>query len=102
MASRMIGRATCPECGFGSAHVKQSEKCHYRYCPECSAQYYAKSDRQVADLLAKTRVDTPAPGPSPTGSEKTPEPAVPATPPAPPTPTAATPTAPKRRPGLFG
>lgn len=60
MASRMIGRATCPECGFESAHVKESEKCLYRYCPECGSQHYAKSQRQRADLTKKTRVTATA------------------------------------------
>ena len=58
MASKIIGRTTCPECAFKSAHVKQKEeagKHPYRYCPECGAQYYARSDRQAADLLAKVR-----------------------------------------------
>lgn len=69
MASRMIGRATCPECGFSGAHVKQSEKCIYRYCPECGAQHHARTERQQGDLMAKTRtVETPTPTatPSPT------------------------------------
>lgn len=57
MASKMIGRSTCPECGFQSAHVKQSEKCLYRYCPECGSQHYAKSERQRQDLMGKTRVN---------------------------------------------
>ena len=55
MASQIIGRTDCPECKFGAAHVKKSEKCHYRYCPECAAQYHARTPRQVADLLAKMR-----------------------------------------------
>ena len=55
MASQMIGRATCPECGFAGAHVKESAKCVYRWCPECGSQHYAKTDRQRADLAAKTR-----------------------------------------------
>lgn len=57
MASKMIGRSTCPECGFQSAHVKESEKCLYRYCPECGSQHYAKSQRQRTDLMGKTRVN---------------------------------------------
>lgn len=108
MASRMIGRTACPECGFGAAHVKQSEKCTYRYCPECGSQLHAKTARQVADLMAKTRLqDAPAAtGPSPTPSEppKTPPaPDVPALPsPTEPSPTATPPVEarPKRR-GLF-
>lgn len=64
MASKMVGRATCPECGFQSAHVKQSEKCLYRYCPECGSQHYARSEKQRADLLAKTRTETVAGAPT--------------------------------------
>ena len=60
MASKMVGRATCPECGFASAHVKESEKCLYRYCPECGSQHYARSTRQRADLTSKTRIDATA------------------------------------------
>ena len=105
MASRMIGRATCPECGFHAAHVKETEKCVHRYCPECNAQYFAKSERQRADLLKKTKLLDPS-GATPTATE----------PPAPPsgteppastgtathttTPTPAPAPAPKRR-GLF-
>jgi hypothetical protein len=69
MASAIVGRTTCPECGFASAHVKQSEKCLYRYCPECGGQYHAKTERQRANLEAQTRK------PTPTGSGPTPTPA---------------------------
>jgi len=58
MASGLIGRTDCPECGFGAAHVKKKEqdgKRPYRYCPECGAQYYTRSDAQAAALMAKTR-----------------------------------------------
>lgn len=103
MASRMIGRTACPECGFAAAHVKESDKCTYRYCPECGSQHHARTERQKADLLAKTRLldatPTPTPTeqptatPSPTG---TPEPIATATP------TASTPApAPAKRGGLF-
>lgn len=109
MASKMVGRADCPECGFKSAHVKQSEKCLYRYCPDCGSQHYAKSERQRSDLMAKTRLPEGSatgtgeatPGASATGSTTgpnagcdaipTPTETVATTPPAP---------APKRR-GLF-
>lgn len=119
MASTMVGRTACPECGFASAHVKRSEKCLYRYCPECGSQHHARTERQQADLMAKTRPveSAPAPSPTPTGSEPkpakpepkpdaTPTPTEPEAKPEPevkpkaepsPTPTA---TAPKRR-GLF-
>lgn len=68
MASRMIGRANCPECGFSGAHVKESEKCLYRWCPECGSQHYAKTQRQRADLMDKTRLLEG----SPTGSASAP------------------------------
>jgi hypothetical protein len=67
MASRMIGRTACPECGFAAAHVKQSDKCLYRYCPECGSQHHARSERQRVDLTSKTRMlDEPTPTPTPT------------------------------------
>lgn len=82
MASRMIGRTACPECGFAAAHVKESEKCLYRYCPECGSQHHARSERQRADLTAKTRPVEGGPTPTPSAShEPTPTPT--------PTPTAA-------------
>lgn len=59
MASKMLGRCACPECGFNSAHVKITEAKEtaraYRYCPECGAQYFPRSNRQEKDLLDKTR-----------------------------------------------
>lgn len=58
----MIGRTLCPECGFESAHVKQSAKCLYRYCPDCGSQYHARTDRQRQLLSEKTRaLPTPTP-----------------------------------------
>lgn len=68
MASKLIGRTTCPECGFASAHVKRSDKCTYRYCPECNSQHYARTDRQRELLLAKTRLVDASPT---TGSDGT-------------------------------
>ncbi len=97
MASRIVGRADCPECGFKSAHVKESEKCLYRYCPECGAQHYAKTDAQRAHLMAKTRATgtSATPSATPTGSAGT------STPPsATPTPAAAAPAAAAKRHGL--
>lgn len=70
MASHIVGRTDCPECGFKAAHVKQSEKCLYRYCPECGATYHAKGLRQAADLQAKTRPEAGAPAPKPAASPK--------------------------------
>lgn len=50
MGSKIIGRAQCPECGFKAAHIKQSEKCVYRYCPECHSQTFARTDRQAEQM----------------------------------------------------
>jgi hypothetical protein len=90
MASKIIGRTKCPECGFDSAHVKQSDKCIYRYCPECQSQHHARTERQRTDLLAKTRMATPTepsptprePGPAPSTPTETPTPAASAAKPA--------------------
>lgn len=100
MASKLIGRTACPECGFASAHVKQSEKCLYRYCPECASQHHARTERQRADLMGKTRM-VEAPAPSPTSTEAAAPAVAPVVPPTPREPTAseATPTpTPKRKP----
>ena len=107
MASNIIGRTTCPECAFAGAHVKRSDKCLYRYCPECGSQHMARSKRQEADLLSKTRLLDAAPGSSatatttasdPSASAQTVPPSVP-----PGTPIHAPPAAaaPARRRGLF-
>lgn len=57
MASDMLGRAACPECGFASAHIKiktDKEKARpYRHCPECGAQYFPRNQRQDDDLRNK-------------------------------------------------
>lgn len=70
MGAPIIGRTECPECGFASAHVKRSDKCTFRYCPECGAQHHARTERQVSDLMAKTRLDAPAASPQPTATPK--------------------------------
>jgi hypothetical protein len=117
MAAQIVGRTHCPECGFESAHVKRSERCLYRYCPECTAQYMAAGgnrERKEADLLAKTRpvavagktAEPAAPDPADpptTASAGTASDAVPPAPP-PPAPEAVPPApAPRRKAmGLFG
>lgn len=109
----MIGRTSCPECGFASAHVKQSAKCLYRYCPDCGSQYHARTERQRQLLSEKTRaLPTPTPtdgegnisvtrheNSSPTRTEPTPTEATPTPTPSEDAPAQAAPT-PTRR-GLF-
>lgn len=103
MASRMIGRTACPECGFAAAHVKESEKCIYRYCPECGSQHHARTERQRDALMGKTRLldGDPTPSAIPTTSPTpTQEPTPTPTPREPsPTPTDTKPAA--KRGGLF-
>jgi len=78
MASQMLGRCACPECGFKSAHVKKTEAKEtaraYRYCPECGAQYFPRSNRQEKDLLDKTRIEAPEAIKPPIAPEVSPEP----------------------------
>lgn len=100
MANPIIGRTGCPECGFGSAHVRESAKCLYRYCPECGSQHHARTERQRTDLLEKMRPAGGAPEPAPAGETKAAPAAAPAAAVPTPTPTA-TPTPAKRR-GLWG
>ena len=73
MASKMLGRAHCPECGFEHAHVKintdkETAKA-YRHCPECGAQYFPRNPGQADALTAKikaAKIDgDPAPAPEP-------------------------------------
>lgn len=84
MGAPIIGRTDCPECDFKAAHVKQSEKCVFRYCPECGAQYHARTQRQRADLIRKTRTEGAAPAPAPDAKPAAPAAPAPTTkPPAP-------------------
>lgn len=66
MASELIGRTACPECGFPHAHVKiKTDKegaQPYRHCPECSAQYFTRSKLQADNLRKQMRPEgAPAP-----------------------------------------
>jgi hypothetical protein len=110
MASVIVGRAPCPECGFGAAHVKRSEKCLYRHCPECGSQYIAKGPRLEALLMEKTRQsDSASPSATKTSDKAPPTAAPSASAPATATPATDTapavtppPPAPAKRSALFG
>ena len=72
MASKLLGRAPCPECDFPHAHVKiNTEKPTakaYRHCPECGAQYFPRNAGQADTLMAKikpAKIDDAAPAPAP-------------------------------------
>lgn len=59
MASEIIGRTPCPECGFHAAHVKiktdKADAKPYRHCPGCSAQYFTRTAEQEQNLRAQIR-----------------------------------------------
>ncbi len=86
MASKMLGRAPCPECSFAHAHVKintdkETAKA-YRHCPECGAQYFPRNQRQADALTAKmlpSKIDDEAPGAPGRAPEPAPGPIAPKT-----------------------
>lgn len=99
MASEIIGRRPCLlGCGHESAHVKQSDRCIYMYCPGCGLNGPHARTEQQRQLITKGMRPTP----TPTGE------AVPAAPEPTPTstqgkePDPSTPPAPAKRRGLFG
>lgn len=56
MAATIKGRKGCPFCGFGAAHVKQTEGKHpYLHCPECGVMTHAKSGAQARLIVAGMR-----------------------------------------------
>ncbi|HYC45370.1 MAG TPA: hypothetical protein VED01_07760 [Burkholderiales bacterium] len=79
MASSIIGRTSCPECDFESAHVKiktdataGKEPLPYRYCPGCGAAYHPRSKAAAQALLKKTRLEQQA---APAAAARAPAPA---------------------------
>lgn len=79
MGREVLGTMVCPECGQPHAQVKaQKNGKPYRYCPECDAQYFARSDLAAAALLAKVGKTAPAPAAAP--AAPAPEPAAKAKP----------------------
>jgi hypothetical protein len=51
-SSKIIGRAACPWCEFDAAHVRESAKCLYLYCPDCGTSTHFRTPRQ-RDLLQR-------------------------------------------------
>lgn len=56
-----MGRMACPECGFPDAEVREQKTpgLLYRYCPDCSAQFFARTPEASARLRQKI---APVPG----------------------------------------
>ena len=99
----IIGRVTCPWCGFASAHVKQNDgKLPFVHCPEDGILTQARNTHQAALLLAKMRPLNGGSGDGPTPPAADDSIIVPPRPPAPPAaPVADPPPAPKKAAGLF-
>ena len=54
MVKKLIGHCDCPECSNKLAEVKPTKNGKaYRWCPECLAQYFPKSDAASDALIAK-------------------------------------------------
>lgn len=50
----LIGHMLCPECGFTDAEVRPDKSgAPYRFCPECTAQYFTRGGVKASNLLKK-------------------------------------------------
>lgn len=58
MAKReVLGVMDCPECGLSGAEVKRAKSgLLYRWCPECNAQYFPRTDEASARLAKRAGV----------------------------------------------
>ena len=72
-----IGTLPCPECG-ATAEVKEDKNGHaYRFCPECTAQYFTRGGDREAALRAKLKpaaVPAQAPAATPAPNDRSDEP----------------------------
>lgn len=49
----------CPECGFPDAEIKRAKNnTAYRFCPDCSAQYFTQSKEKSDRLFASVGLDS--------------------------------------------
>lgn len=52
----LIGLMDCPECGFTDAEVRPDKSgSPYRFCPDCTAQYFSRGGEKAKALLSKVR-----------------------------------------------
>lgn len=53
----LLGLCNCPECGFPDAEVRPDKSgSPYRFCPDCTAQYFSRGNEQKkANLLKQIR-----------------------------------------------
>ncbi len=87
--AELIGLMECPECGFSDAEVRPDKSgSPYRFCPDCTAQYFSRGGEKAKALMLKVRptakpplvepaaVDVPDAS-LPEGASETPKPAPP-------------------------
>lgn len=54
-----LALCTCPECGFKEAEIKKAKNgTAYRFCPDCSAQYFTQKPEKSARLFASGGLDS--------------------------------------------
>ena len=54
--AELIGLMDCPECGFKEAEVRPDKSgSPYRFCPDCTAQYFSRGGEKAKALMAKVR-----------------------------------------------
>lgn len=54
--AELIGHMECPECGFHDAEVRPDKSgSPYRFCPDCTAQYFTRGGVKAKNLLEKVR-----------------------------------------------
>lgn len=57
MGREIIGLVDCPECGLSGAQIKlQKSGLAYRFCPDCAAQFFPRSEAESKRLLSKIPV----------------------------------------------
>ena len=59
----LIGLMICPECGLDGAEVRPDKSgAPYRFCPDCTAQYFTRGNPvKVKNLMSKIKIIPVAP-----------------------------------------
>lgn len=52
--NELLGLMDCPECGMSGAEVRNDKSGKaYRFCPDCTAQYFTRGGEKEKKLLEK-------------------------------------------------
>ena len=70
-----LGHMACPDCGFPDAEIRMQKSGErlYRYCPECNAQFFARTPAQekaMRERIALPPADLKPVKPAPEPTEK--------------------------------